>query len=178
MNLNTPQLFQTQNVAGTPAQSHTELWLSSMHLNFHILHINERTSKFFIFTICFKMSTVFWFMGPEYAIDFQSDFWNSYFCFQLSLEYFQTKSNSIKLVSLFFNTYLCNFLFTIFYCPDLLKFRYSTYRIKKTVKNVLHTLYITHHCSLCDGMLNTNRGVYDYWKCKVTGSCPLFKKGW
>ena len=41
---------------------------------------------------------------------------------------------------------------------------FSGYRNRTTVKNALQTLYITLRCWLRDTMLNTNRGIYDYWK--------------
>ena len=81
MNLNTLSVVSTSlysKCSCWPAQSHTELWSSSMHFNFCIVHINERTSRFCIFTNCFKMAVVSCFMGPSNNV-FQSNFWNSYF---------------------------------------------------------------------------------------------------
>ena len=43
--------------------------------------------------------------------------------------------------------------------------------------NALHTLYINRPGWLRGTMLNTNRGIYDYYECQVTSSCPLFEKG-
>ena len=45
------------------------------------------------------------------------------------------------------------------------------------VQNALNTLCINHRCWMHDEMLNTNRDIYEYFKCWVTGSCPLFKYG-
>ena len=58
---------------------------SSENLNCRMVHIKERTSKWVIFTNCFKMSC---FTGPT--------------CFEI-------KFYSIELILLCYNTYLCKF---------------------------------------------------------------------
>ena len=67
-----------------PAQSHGKLWLKSMHLKFCIILLKERTSKFCIFTNCFKMAAVSCFMGLINIFVFQSNFWNSCILLQIT----------------------------------------------------------------------------------------------
>ena len=101
MNLNTLPvvsiyLWHHSKCSCMPARSHTEYWLSSMHLCFHIVHIKERTSKFCIFTNCFKMSAVSCFMNPiDMYLCFNQNFETHIFCFKLPLDNFQTDFNSI-----------------------------------------------------------------------------------
>mgnify|MGYP001804187214 FL=1 len=56
---------------------------------------------------------------------------------------------------------------------------FCRYRNRKTVKNALQTLYRTgtYCCWMRDAMLDRNRGVYDYWKCLVIGSCSISQVG-
>ena len=78
-----------------------------MLLNFRIVHIKEKTSKFCIFTSCFKLVEGSSFMSPINIFVIQLNFWNYVFCSKLPLDNFEIKFNSIKLILLCYNTYLC-----------------------------------------------------------------------
>ena len=80
-------------------QSHTEFWSSSMHRNFHIVHLKEKTSKFCIFTNRFKMAAMWCFIRYIFNLF-------------LKLIYFalETKFNSIKLNLLRYNSYCVNYV--------------------------------------------------------------------
>ena len=81
-----------------------------MHLNFCNVNLTERTSQFCIFTNCLNMAAASCFMGPINIFVFQSDFWIILIVLQItSTSTFVTKINSIKLILLWYNIYLCKF---------------------------------------------------------------------
>ena len=113
-------------------QSHTELWLNSVHLNFRIVYIKERTSKFCIITKCLKMVAVSSFMCPINLFLFQLNFLQLMY---LALNYLWSimRPNSTQL-NQFYNAIMpiyVNFVYLIYsrICSKfswLLKFRCCT----------------------------------------------------
>ena len=89
-----------------PAQLHTEFWLNPMHLNFRIVHLKERISKFCIVSR--------WRQSPAglalwIYLCFNRIFETLVWCFKLPSANFETKFNSIELILLRYNIYLCKF---------------------------------------------------------------------
>ena len=102
-------LWQHSKHSCWPAQSHTEFWWNSMQLNFRIVHLRERTSKFCFFTNCFKMAEISCFMGPLKYLCSNQIFETHVFWVKLHLDTFETKVNPIKLILLFYNIIVCIF---------------------------------------------------------------------
>ena len=109
MKLNTLPVVSTSlysNCSCWPAQSHTELWSSSMQLNFCIVHINERTFRFCIFTNLFQDGGGVLIYGPfKQCVSIK--FLKLIFCSKLPIDNFEIKFYSINLILLSYNTYLC-----------------------------------------------------------------------